>query len=157
MLYSWLHLIALIVYLGAVLGFWLMLLPSVSALEKHEERLQLLTRGLKFYNPLQVGALGILLFSGAFQLTELKAAYRENFVKEVAFNLAVKLSFAFLLVIFSVWQALGIGHRLVRRHEGGEAISAAQLSSILRRLASANWLILALTAITAWLGLRMRG
>jgi uncharacterized membrane protein len=157
MLYSWLHLIALIVYLGAVLGFWLMLLPSVSALEKHEERLQLLTRGLKFYNPLQVGALGVLLFSGAFQLTELKAAYRENFVKEVGFNLAVKLSFAFLLVIFSVWQALGIGHRLVRRYEGGETISAEQLSSILRRLTSANWLILALTAITAWLGLRMRG
>lgn len=157
MLYSWLHLIALIVYLGAVLGFWLMLLPSVSALEKHEERLQLLTRGLKFYNPLQVGALGILLFSGAFQLTELKAAYRENFVKEIAFNLAVKLSFAFLLVIFSVWQALGIGHRLVRRHEGGEAITGEQLNSILRRLTSANWVILALTVITAWLGLRMRG
>ena len=157
MLYSWLHVIALIVYLGAILGFWLMLLPSVSALEKHEDRLQLLTRSLKFYNPLQVGALGILLFSGAFQLTELKAAYRENFVKEVAFNLAIKLLFAFLLVIFSVYQALGIGHRLVRRHEGGEAISSEQLSSILRRLTSANWCILVLTAITAWLGLRMRG
>ena len=32
MLYSWLHLIALIVYLGAVVGFWLMLLPSVALL-----------------------------------------------------------------------------------------------------------------------------
>ena len=157
MLFSWLHVIALIVYLGAVLGFWLMLLPSVSMVEKHDDRLQLLTRGLKFYNPLQVGALGILLFSGAFQLTELKAAYRENFVAEIAFNLAVKLAFAFLLVIFSVYQALGIGHRLVRRHETGEAISAEQLTSILRRLKSANWCILALAAITTWLGLRMRG
>ena len=84
MLYSWLHLIALIVYLGAVLGFWLMLLPSVAILPKHEDKLHLLARGLKFYNPLQVGALGIILFSGAFQLTELKAAYRETFVKEIA-------------------------------------------------------------------------
>lgn len=157
MLYSWLHLIALIVYLGAVLGFWLILLPSLSIFPKHEERLQVLIRGLKFYNPLQVGALGILLFSGAFQLTELKAAYRENFVKEIAFNLGVKLFFAFLLVIFSVYQALGIGHRLVRRHEGGEPIGAEQLTSILRRLKSANWCILVLTAITLWLGLRMRG
>ena len=157
MLYPWLHLIALIVYLGAVLGFWLMLLPSLSILEKHEERLQFLTRGLKFYNPLQVGALGIILFSGAFQLTELKAAYRENFVKEIAFNLSVKLFFAFLLVIFSVYQALGIGHRLVRRHEGGDQVTAEQLSSIIRRLKSANWCILVLAAITLWLGLRMRG
>ena len=157
MLYTWLHLIALIVYLGAVLGFWLMLLPSVSVLKKHEDKLQLLARGLKFYNPLQVGALGIILFSGAFQLTELKAAYRETFVKEIAFNLGVKLFFAFLLVIFSVYQALGIGHRLVRRYEGGDAVTAEQLTSITRRLKSANWFILLLAAITLWLGLRMRG
>jgi uncharacterized membrane protein len=157
MLYTWLHLIALIVYLGAVMGFWLMLLPSVALLEKHEDRLQLLARGLKFYNPLQVGALGIILFSGAFQLTELKAAYREYFVKEIAFNLGIKLFFAFLLVIFSVYQAMGIGHRFVRRHEGGDTISAEQLSSIIRRLKGANWCILLLAAITLWLGLRMRG
>lgn len=157
MLYTWLHLIALIVYLGAVLGFWLMLLPSVSVLEKHDDKLQLLARGLKFYNPLQVGALGIILFSGAFQLTELKAAYRETFVKEIAFNLGVKLFFAFLLVIFSVYQALGIGHRFVRRYEGGDTVTAEQLSSITRRLKSANWFILLLAAITLWLGLRMRG
>lgn len=156
MLYSWLHLIALIVYLGAVLGFWLMLLPSVAALKKHEDKLQLLARGLKFYNPLQVGSLGIILFSGAFQLTELKAVYRETFIKELGYVLFVKLSFAFLLVIFSVYQAMGIGHRFVRRHEGGDPVTTEQLSSIIRRLKSANWFILLLAAITLWLGLRMR-
>src|SRR6201987_1050602 len=101
MLYSWLHLIALIVYLGAIVGFWLMLLPSVAILDKHEDKVQFLARGLKFYNPLQIGSLGIILFTGAFQLTELKAAYREAFVKQLGFNLLVKLIFAFLLVIFS--------------------------------------------------------
>jgi uncharacterized membrane protein len=156
MLYSWLHVIALIVYLGAVLGFWLMLLPSVSLLEKHEDKLQLLARGLKFYNPLQVGALGIILFSGAFQLTELKAIYRETFVKELGYILFVKLSFAFLLVIFSVYQALGIGHRFVRRYEGGDTVTTEQFNSIIRRLKSANWCVLLLAAITLWLGLRMR-
>jgi len=156
MLYSWLHLIALIVYLGAVIGFWLMLLPSVAILEKHEDKVQFLARGLKFYNPLQVGSLGIILFTGAFQLTELKAAYREMFVKQIAFNRGVKLCFAFLLVIFSVYQALGIGHRFVRRHEGGDTVNAAELNSIIRRLKSANWCILLLAAITLWLGIRLR-
>jgi uncharacterized membrane protein len=155
MFYTWLHLIALIVYLGAVVGFWLMLLPAVAALDRHEEKLQFLVRSLKFYNPLQVGALGILLFTGAFQLTELKAAYREMFMKEIAYTLGIKLLFAFLLVIFSVYQALGIGHRLVRRHEGGDSVSAAELDAILRRLKGANWGILLLAAVTLWLGMRL--
>jgi len=156
MLYSWLHLIALIVYLGAVVGFWLMLLPSVAILDKHEDKVQFLARGLKFYNPLQVGSLGIILFTGAFQLTELKAAYREAFVKQLGFNLFVKLIFAFLLVIFSVYQALGIGHRFVRRQEGGETVTSAELGSVIRRLKSANWCILILAAITLWFGIRLR-
>lgn len=156
MFYTWLHLIALIVYLGAVVGFWLMLLPATAALDGHEEKTRFLARGLKFYNPLQVGALGILLFTGAFQLTELKAAYREAFVSHIAYTLGIKLLFAFLLVIFSVYQALGIGHRFVRRHEGGDTVSAAELASIVHRLKSANWCILLLAAITLWLGIRLR-
>jgi uncharacterized membrane protein len=156
MFYSWLHLIALVVYLGAVVGFWLMLLPSVAILPSHEDRVRFLARGLKFYNPLQVGSLGIILFTGAFQLTELKAAYRENFIRALAYNLSIKLLFAFLLVIFSVYQALGIGHRFVRRVEGGDAVKPEELSSIIRRLKSANWLILVFAAITIWLGLRLR-
>jgi uncharacterized membrane protein len=156
MLYSWLHLIALIVYLGAVFGFWLMLLPSVAILDGHDEKVRFLARGLKFYNPLQVGALGIILFTGAFQLTDLKAAYRENFIKQLGYNLGVKLLFAFLLVIFSVYQALGVGHRFVRRVEGGDEVKPEELASILRRLKSANWLILIFAAITLWLGIRLR-
>jgi uncharacterized membrane protein len=148
--------IALTVYLGAVVGFWLMLLPATSILEKHEEKTRFLARGLKFYDPLQVGALGILLFSGAFQLTELKAAYREMFVKQIGYTLGIKLIFAFVLVILSVYQALGVGHRFVKRHEGGERVTPEELGSVIRRLKSANWGILLLAAITLWLGIRLR-
>jgi uncharacterized membrane protein len=156
MFYTWLHLIALIVYLGAVVGFWLMLLPAAAVLDKHDDKVKFLARGLKFYNPLQIGALGILLFTGAFQLTELKAAYRDTFMQQIAYTLGLKLLFAFLLVIFSVYQALGIGHRFVRRHEGGDVVSPAEIDAILRRLKSANWGILFFAAITLWLGMRLR-
>ena len=156
MLFSWLHLIALIVYLGAVVGFWLMLLPSTVILDRHADKVRFLARGLKFYNPLQVGALGIVLFSGAFQLTELKAAYRETFIKQFAFSLGIKLSFVFLLVLLSVYQALGIGHRFVKRVEGGDEVKPEDLASIIRRLRGANWLILFFAAITLWLGMSLR-
>ncbi|HEX2230093.1 MAG TPA: hypothetical protein VHM64_23405 [Candidatus Binatia bacterium] len=157
MLNSWLHLVALVVYLGAVLGFSLVLLPAISPLENREDRARLLARALKFYNPLQVGALGILLFSGAFQLTELKAAYRETFVQELGVALAVKLSLAFLVVLFSVYQAMGVGHRFVKRYEGGEPVSEQDFELVRRRLTRANWLIVPLAVMTAWYGLRLRG
>ena len=156
MLNSWLHLVAFIVYLGAVVGLWAILLPSLTAIDRHEDRENFLARALKFYNPLQVGALGILIFSGAFQLTELKAMYRELFVKQLGYQLAVKLAFAFLLVIFSVYQSMGIGHRFVRRHEGGEVVSPQELDFLIRHLKSAHWCILILALVTLWLGLGLR-
>jgi len=153
---SWLHIIALIAYLGAILGLGFMLLPSLSSVEDHEDKVHFLARGLKFYNPLQVGALGLLLFSGAFQLTHLKATYREMFLKQLGYSLAIKLTFAFLLVFFSVYQAMGIGHRFVRRRELGESITPSELDSVIRRLTGANWLILFLAFVTIWLGLRLQ-
>ena len=155
MLYSWLHLIALVVYVGAVVGLWFMLLPSVAIFSRDNDKAHLLARGLKFFNPLQVGALGIILFTGAFQLTELKAAYREQFVQQFGYILVLKLLFAFLLVIFNVYQGLGVGHRFVRRYESGEPVTGTELRSIIGRLKGANWCIALLTIVTVWLGIRL--
>jgi uncharacterized membrane protein len=156
MLNSWLHLIALVVYLGAVVGLSIMLLPANSTLENHRDKVQLLARSLKLYNPIQIGALGVLLFTGAFQLTDLKAAYRELFVKQLGYNLGIKLFVAFFLVLFSVYQSMGIAHRFVKRHEGGDTITSLEFGSIIRKLKSSNGLILILALITLWFGLRLR-
>jgi len=155
MLNSWLHLVALIAYVGAVVGLWVILLSATSALDAQDDRVQLLARGLKLYNPLQVGSLGILLFTGAFELTDLKAAYRELFTKQLGYNLGIKLFFAFFLVLFSVYQSMGIGHRFVKRHESGDQVTPQEFDSTLRKLKSSNGLILILALITLWLGLRL--
>lgn len=156
MLNSWLHVIALTVYLGAVVALWLMLLPAASSLDDHDDRTQFLIRGLKLYNPIQIGALGVLLFTGAFQLTDLKAAYRELFVKQLGYNLGMKLLVAFFLVLLSVYQCMGIAHRLVKRHEGGDRVTPVEIDSTIRKLKSLNWLILILALVTMWFGLRLR-
>ena len=156
MLNSWLHVIALTVYLGAVVALWLMLLPAASSLDDHDDRAQFLIRGLKLYNPIQIGALGVLLFTGAFQLTDLKAAYRELFVKQLGYNLGMMLMVAFFLVLLSVYQCLGIAHRLVKRHEGGDRVTPVEIDSTIRKLKSLNWLILILALVTMWFGLRLR-
>jgi hypothetical protein len=133
-----------------------MLLPATSTFENHQHKVQFLARGLKLYNPLKIGALGVLLFTGAFQLTDLKAAYRELFVKQLGYNLGIKLFVAFFLVLFSVYQSMGIAHRFVKRHEGADTITSQELDSVIRKLKSWNGLILILALITLWFGLRLR-
>ena len=155
MLNFWLHLIALAVYLGAVVGLWIMLLPATSTLQTNKDKIEFLARGLKLYNPVQIGALGVLLFTGAFQLTDLKAAYRELFIQQIGFNLGIKLCFAFALVLFSVYQSMGVGHRFVKQHESGNTFTTQELSAIVRKLKISNGLILILALITLWFGLRL--
>ena len=156
MLNSWLHLIALAVYLGSIIGLWLMLLPSTSKLDNNKDKVQFLARSLKLYNPIQIGALGVLLFTGAFQLTDLKAVYRELFVKQVGYHLGIKLSVTFFLVLFSVYQSMGIAQRFVKRHEAGDSLTSQEFGSIIRKLKTSNGLILILALITLWFGLRLR-
>lgn len=155
MLNSWLHLVALAVYLGAIIGLWVML-TATSKLDNNKDKIQFLARSLKLYNPLQIGALGVVLFTGAFQLTELKAAYRELFVKQLGYNLGIKLSVVFFLVLFSVYQSMGISHRFVKRHEAGDNVTSQEFGSIIGKLKRSNALILILALITLWFGLRLR-
>ena len=157
MLYSWLHLLALALYLGSMTGLQLVLLPSLSAVKSHQGRVEFLARGLKLFSPMQVGALGLAVLSGAIQLTDLKAAYRELFMKELGMRLGLKLFLAFFLILLSVYQSMGVAHRFVRRCEGGDPVSPEELNALGRRLKALTLSNLCLAAATIWLGARLRG
>ena len=155
MLNSWLHLMALTVYLGSVLGLWLLLLPALSVIKDHEGRVKLLARGLKLYNPIQIGALGLLLISGAFQITDLKDAYRELFFKELGGPLGLKLILSFVLIILSIYQSMAVAHRFVRRYEGEEILSPQDTETVTRRLRVTTPAMFFLAIITALVGVRL--
>ena len=157
MLTSWLHLMALAIYLGAIAGLWAILLPNLSVIKGHEMRLKLLGRGLKLYNPLQSGALGVLVLSGAFQITDLKATYRELFVRELGATLGLKLLLSFVLILLSTYQTMAVGLRFVRRYEAGEPFTPQELESVVKRLRSSTLFLILLSAITLWVGTRLRG
>lgn len=148
---------SLAAYLGSVIGLWLVLLPSLSAIKSHEGQLKLLARSLKLYNPLQTGTLGLLVLSGAFQLTELKATYRELFMKQLGVTLVLKLALSFVLIVLSTYQSMAVAHRFVRRYEGGEPLSPQDLQSVARRLRISTHAILLLAFMTALVGVWMRG
>lgn len=157
MLSSWFHLTALALYLGSVAGLWIILLPSLSAVRNHHGQLQLLAAGLKLYNPVQIGMLGLLVISGAFLVTDLKAAYGEMFVRELGMTLALKLVFSFVLIVLSAYQSMALAHRFVRQSEGGDPCSPQQLRLLTGRLKASSLSILFLALIILWLGVRLRG
>lgn len=157
MLISWFHLISLTVYIGSLVGLWLIVLPAVSAVKNHEAQAALLARSLKLYNPLQNGSLGVLVLSGALQLTDLKAAYRELFLRELGVSLGMKLILSFVLIVFSSYQSMAVAHHFVRRYERGESLPHQELHSVTRRLRISTLFMLLLAMITVWAGARLRG
>ncbi len=156
MLSFWLHLIAMMVFLGGLAGLWIILFPGLSAAKSDPDRVRLLAHSLKIYDPLQIGALGVLVLSGASRLTDLKSAYRELFIKEIGLTLELKLICSFILIILSTYQTMGLAHRFVRRWESGEVVSTQEFKSIVRRLKISAVPILVVALLTLWLGIKLR-
>ncbi len=155
MLSFWLHLVALTVYLGSLVGFWVLGISQLSGLQTHESQVVLLIHRLKVYNPVQIGALGVLIVTGAFQLTDLKDTHRALYTREFGESLSLKLLLAFVVIILSTYQALGVGHRFVRRSEAPEPVSPGEFRSVATKLRILTLVIFITTLVTVWVSIRI--
>jgi hypothetical protein len=77
------------------------------------------------------------------------------FFDRIGTLLAWKLLFSFVLIILAAYIAFGIGHRIVRRSDAGDAGDAAWLDSMISRLRSSAILAVILVAVITWIALRM--
>jgi len=155
MLNSWLHHLALAVYLGSLGGLWILILSSLPMIRNQSEQIEFLARSLKVYNPLLIGALGFLVLTGAFQVTDLKASYRELFTRELGATLSLKLILSFVIIILSTYQTMGVALRFVRRWESKDSIQFKEFQSIAHRLRGSTIILVFLTLITAVVGIRI--
>jgi uncharacterized membrane protein len=156
MLNYWMHSLALAVYLGSLAGLGTLLLPAFSAVQSYESRVELLVRSLKRYNPIQTGALGIMVLTGAFQVTDLKENYRGLFAQELGMMLAFKLVLSFVIIILGTYQTMGVAHRFVRQYEGEGAILPQDFQSLIRRLRASTVVIILVAILTVAVGVGMR-
>jgi len=69
-----------------------------------------LARGLRLYNVLSIGALGVLVISGASGLTDYKAMLGADFGRLV-WRLVGKLSLSFCLIMAATYLSFGLAHR----------------------------------------------
>ena len=107
------HLLALAAYLGSTLAIALVFLPAAEDVTDPALQRRLLARGLRPYNVLSIGALGVLVISGASGLTDLKAMLGQNFGR-LLWPLLGKLTLTFVLINVATYLSFGLAHRLVR-------------------------------------------
>ena len=150
----WAHLLGLAVYLGSTLALALMVLPAVQQIADPALQRRALAKALRPYNVLSIGALGVLLMTGASALTDLKATMRADFGR-LLWPLAWKLLLAFLLINVATYLSFGLAHRLVRAEIGQLPVEPERQASIIRRMRGTAWIAVALAAYTTWIGLRL--
>jgi uncharacterized membrane protein len=147
----WIHLLATSVYLGATVAIVLVFLPAVEAVEDPALQRRVLARGLRSYNVLSVGALGVLVISGASGLTDLKAMLGPEFGR-LLWRLVEKLGLTFVLINVATYFSFGLAHRLVRAELGQLPVEAEKQAGMIRRMRTAAWMGVVLAAWTAWVG-----
>ncbi len=150
----WLHMLSVATYIGTTLGVTLVLLPAAAAIQDAAARRTLLARNLRLYNVLSVGALGVLVISGASRLTDLKAALGPAFGRLI-WPLAGKLTLTFVLINVATYVSFGLAHRLVRAELGQLPVEPDKQAGMIRRMRSAAWLGVALAVWTSWVGYQM--
>jgi hypothetical protein len=148
------HLLGLAAYLGSTLDLVVVFLPAAGAEPDPARRRRVLARGLRAYNLLSVGALGVLVLSGASGLTDLKGRLLADYTR-LLWPLVFKLALAFALILVGTYLAFGLAHRLVRAELGGLPVDEAVERALLRRMRWTAWVAIVLATWTAWAGLRL--
>src|SRR5438046_4356801 len=149
----WVHLLAVAVYLGATLAVALVFLPAMEAVGDPALQRRLLARGLRPYNVLSVGALGVLVISGASGLTDMKAMMGPAF-GQLVWRLVGKLSLTFVLINVATYFSFGLAHRLVRAALGELAGEPGKQAGMNRRMRRPAWAGVAIAAATGSTGTR---
>ena len=150
----WAHLLGLAAYLGSTLGLALMVLPAAEQITDPALQRRTLAKALRPYNVLSIGALGVLLMTGASSLTDLKATMHADFGR-LLWPLVWKLTLSFLLINVATYLSFGLAHRRVRAELGQLPVEPERQASILRRMRGTAWVAVALAAYTTWVGLRL--
>lgn len=108
-----LHLLAAALYLGGTLMLGVAVLPAFRG-EGDAGRRATLARILRVAHPVSLAALGVLVLTGAGQVTALKGASGAEFAARWFGLLGPKLLIVFILVLAAAYEYFGLGLRLTR-------------------------------------------
>jgi len=148
----WIHQLAIAAYFGMQFGLIYMLLPAAEQAADESHRRAALIKGLRFYNPFTIAALGVIVMTGAVRLTDLKAGLKFDYFERLWGPLSLKLGLAFLLIFFQTYITFGLAFRIGRQeeiaaHGDGEPFTVEQVNGIIRRMRAMTHVTIVLTAL----------
>ena len=118
---------------------------------------------VKIVHPILLGALGLLIMSGAAMLTDLKAALGTRYFSQLFVTLGPKLLLVFILALLNSYQFFGLGLPLTRSiaeaADRPEGISPERMEGLLARvgrLQGCAWTAAGLSGAAVVLGLALR-
>ena len=144
------HLVAISTYLGATILVGVLIETIGTHAADAFRRRQRYAQIFSAYNPLAIGALGVVVMTGAWGLTPYKQALGAGYFEAVGSGLATKLALAFVVILMATYVCFGICHRLVRAHQWSMPVTDADLDRMRRHLRVAIWLTCAMTVVTLW-------
>ena len=135
-------------YVGATAGVPLFALPAARAVADPLERRRLLAGVLRFYDPLAIALLGIMVMTGAWSITGFKQNLGNAYFDSFGQYMVWKLTLAFFVVMFGTYVSMGIGHRIVREDDWSDEVDVPALQSLSGRLGGSAWLTVLVTLAT---------
>lgn len=151
----WLHLMGIVISLGAGLLLVLGIYPAAKKLGDDEARFQMLAGILKYFHPLYLFGICLTFMTGAIGLTSLKIGLGGTYYEQVGGVLMQKFGMTMLIFLIASMQCFGQGLKVTRMANGVIPADLPTKQRYLRKIHRATSINIVLIAITLYIGLQL--
>ncbi len=151
----WLHLMGIVISLGAALLLVIGVYPAAQKIEDPEARFQMLAGVLKYFHPLYLFGICLVFMTGAFGLTDLKIDLGAGYYDAVGNILIKKFGLTMLIFLIASMQCFGQGLKITRMANGVIEADEATKQRYIKKVHRATIMNIILIAITIYVGLKL--
>ena len=151
----WLHVMGIVISLGAALLLVLAVYPAANKITDEEQRFQMLAGVLKYFHPLYLFGICLVFMTGAIGLTDLKIDLGLSYYDQVGNILIKKFALTMLIFLVASMQCFGQGLKVTRMANGVIEADLATKQRYLKKIYRATLINIILIAITLYIGLQL--
>ena len=151
----WLHLMGIVISLGAGLLLVIGIYPACRRIEDEDVRFRTLAGILKYFHPLYLFGICLTFMTGAIGLTTLKIGLGETYYQQIGGILIQKFGLTMLIFLVASMQCFGQGLKVTRMANGIIPADSATKEKYLKKIYRATLINVILIAITLYIGLKL--
>ena len=151
----WLHLMGIVISLGAALLLVLAVYPAAAKIADEEQRFQMLAAILKYFHPLYLFGICLVFMTGAIGLTDLKIGLGDQYYDQLSIVLIKKFALTMLIFLVASMQCFGQGLKVTRMANGIIEADMATKQRYTKKIYRATVINIILIAITIYVGLQL--